>query len=60
MRRKLRETVNLFKHVLEKYEKEVSERLSRHLFGEFENHIDKYAQLFDKFCNEMREIRNLK
>lgn len=60
MRRKLRETVNLFKHVLEKYEKEVSERLSRHFFGEFENHIDKYAQLFDKFCNEMREIRNLK
>lgn len=44
----------------ERYEKEVRERLSRHFFGEFENRIDKYAQLFDKFCNEMREIRNLK
>lgn len=58
--KKIKRDSESFKHVLEKYEKEVSERLSRHLFGEFENHIDKYAQLFDKFCNEMREIRNLK
>lgn len=58
--KKIKSDSESFKHVLEKYEKEVSERLSRHLFGEFENHIDKYAQLFDRFCNEMREIRNLK
>lgn len=58
--KKIKRDSESFKHVLEKYEKEVSERLSRHLFGEFENHIDKYAQLFDRFCNEMREIRNLK
>lgn len=58
--KKIKRDSESFKHVLEKYEKEVSERLSRHLFGEFENHIDKYAQLFDKFCNEMREIQNLK
>lgn len=58
--REIKRCNETFKHVFEKYEKEVSERLSRHLFGEFENRIDKYAQLFDKFCNEMREIRNLK
>lgn len=58
--REIKRDSESFKRVLEKYEKEVSERLSRHFFGEFENHIDKYAQLFDKFCNEMREIRNLK
>lgn len=57
---KIKRDSESFKHVLEKYEKEVSERPSRHLFGGFENHIDKYAQLFDRFCNEMREIRNLK
>lgn len=58
--REIKRDSESFKRVLEKYEKEVSERLSRHFFGEFENHIEKYAQLFDKFCNEMREIRNLK
>ena len=58
--KKIKRDSEYFKQLLEKYEKEVSERLSRHLFGEFENHIDKYAQLFDKFCNEMREIQNLK
>lgn len=58
--RRIKRSNELFKQLLEKYEKEVSERLSRHFFGEFENHIDKYAQLFDKFCNEMREIQNLK
>lgn len=58
--REIKRDSESFKRVLEKYEKEVSERLSRHFFGEFENRIDKYAQLFDKFCNEMREIRNLK
>ncbi|EEL5958452.1 hypothetical protein C9Y08_23685 [Salmonella enterica subsp. enterica serovar Enteritidis] len=58
--REIKRDSESFKRVLEKCEKEVSERLSRHFFGEFENHIDKYAQLFDRFCNEMREIRNLK
>ncbi len=58
--REIKRDSESFKHVLEKYEKEVSERLSRHFFGEFEKHVDKYSQLFDKFCNEMREIRNLK
>lgn len=58
--REIKRDSESFKRVLEKYEKEVSERLSHHFFGEFEKHVDKYAQLFDKFCNEMREIRNLK
>lgn len=57
---KIKRDGEYFKHVLKKYEKEISERLSRHFFGQLEAHVGEYAQLFDKFCNEMREIRNLK
>lgn len=58
--RKIKRNNELYKHVFEKYEKEVRQRFSRHCSGWFENHGVELAQLFDQFYNEMRKIRDLK
>ena len=58
--RKIKRNNELYKHVFEKYEREVRQRFSRHCSGWFENHGVELGQLFDQFYNEMRKIRDLK
>ena len=58
--RKIKRNNELYKHVFEKYEKEVRQRFSRHCSGWFENHGAELGVLFDQFYNEMRKIRDHK
>ena len=54
---KIKKCNESFKHLLEKYEKEIRQRLSRHWFGD---HEVEASQLLDKFYNEMRKVLDLK
>lgn len=54
---KIKKCNESFKHLLEKYEKEIEQRFSRHWFGD---HNVEANQLLDKFFNEMREVLDLK
>lgn len=54
---KIKKCNESFKHLLEKYEKEIRQRLSRHSFGD---HEVEASRLLDKFYNEMRKVLDLK